>query len=239
MWLNSRSGPGQNRSSSARSWLTIPVRACDEILPRAGQRPDRLRLIANRARAPGSGDDRCARARRARTRQTDPTSRARPGTGHAPPRPCSGAAAAPAAPHPSSRSTSSPSGRSIATSTTSSRTSMRHSALSPFSSCAIGRREHLRRPPRRPRARRACPPPSRSRHTGSPSPPSTNRVTFTAPRPEVPVGSARGAWAARHVLARLAWFPPAATSNRACGSPAHGSPTFFTVGIQRPWRHDR
>jgi len=27
MWLNSLSGPGQNRSSSARSWLTIPVRA--------------------------------------------------------------------------------------------------------------------------------------------------------------------------------------------------------------------
>ena len=53
------------------------------------------------------------------------------------------------------------------------------------------------------------------------------------------VGSARGAWAARHVLARLAWFPPAATSNRACGSPAHGSPTFFTAGIQRPLRHGR
>jgi hypothetical protein len=30
------------------------------------------------------------------------------------------------------------------------------------------------------------------------------------------------------VLARLVWFPPAATSNRACGSPAHGSPTSFT-----------
>ena len=27
---------------------------------------------------------------------------------------------------------------------------------------------------------------------------------------------------------------PAATSNRACGSLAHGSQTFFTVGIQRP-----
>ena len=53
------------------------------------------------------------------------------------------------------------------------------------------------------------------------------------------VGSARGAWAARHVLARLAWFPPAATSNRACGSPAHGSLTFFTAGIQRPVRHGR
>ena len=48
------------------------------------------------------------------------------------------------------------------------------------------------------------------------------------------VGSARGAWAARHVLARLAWSPPAATSIRACGSPAHGSPTFFTVGIRLP-----
>jgi hypothetical protein len=48
------------------------------------------------------------------------------------------------------------------------------------------------------------------------------------------VGSARGAWAARHVLARLAWFPPAATSNRACDSPAHGSPTFFTAGIRLP-----
>jgi hypothetical protein len=33
------------------------------------------------------------------------------------------------------------------------------------------------------------------------------------------------------VLARLAWFPPAATSNRACDFPAHGSPTFFTAGI--------
>ena len=53
------------------------------------------------------------------------------------------------------------------------------------------------------------------------------------------VGSARGAWAARHVLARLAWFPPAATSNRACDFPAHGSPTFFTAGIQRPRRHGR
>ncbi len=51
------------------------------------------------------------------------------------------------------------------------------------------------------------------------------------------VGSARGAWTARHVLARLVWFPPAATSNRACGSPAHGSPTFFTAGIQLPRRH--
>jgi hypothetical protein len=36
----------------------------------------------------------------------------------------------------------------------------------------------------------------------------------------------------RLVLARLVWFPPAAASNRACGSPAHGSPTFFTVGIR-------
>jgi hypothetical protein len=44
----------------------------------------------------------------------------------------------------------------------------------------------------------------------------------------VAVGSAGGAWAARP--SRLAWSPPAATSNRACGSPAHGSPTFFTGG---------
>jgi hypothetical protein len=42
---------------------------------------------------------------------------------------------------------------------------------------------------------------------------------------QVAVGSARGAWAARRC--RLAWFPPAATSNRACDFPAHGSPTFF------------
>ena len=28
-------------------------------------------------------------------------------------------------------------------------------------------------------------------------------------------------------------------AHRACGSPAHGSPTFFTAGIQRPWRHVR
>jgi len=31
----------------------------------------------------------------------------------------------------------------------------------------------------------------------------------------LPVGSAGGAWAVRHVRARLAWFPPAASSNRA------------------------
>ena len=43
----------------------------------------------------------------------------------------------------------------------------------------------------------------------------------------------------RRVLARLVWFPPAATSNRACGSPAHGSPTFFTVGIRFHPRHAR
>ena len=28
-------------------------------------------------------------------------------------------------------------------------------------------------------------------------------------------------------------FPAPATSIRACGSPAHGSPTFFTTGIRR------
>jgi hypothetical protein len=44
------------------------------------------------------------------------------------------------------------------------------------------------------------------------------------------VGSAGGASAVR--LCRLARFPPAATSIRACGSPAHGSPTFFTAGIR-------
>src|SRR3954463_5939782 len=54
---------------------------------------------------------------------------------------------------------------------------------------------------------------------------------------KVKVGSARGAWAARR--SRLAWFPPAATSNRACGSLAHGSPTLFTVGIQLARLHDR
>src|SRR5215212_11600328 len=32
-------------------------------------------------------------------------------------------------------------------------------------------------------------------------------------------------------------FLPPPTSNRACGSPAHGSPTFFAGGIQRPGRH--
>ena len=35
--------------------------------------------------------------------------------------------------------------------------------------------------------------------------------------PPVAVGSARGAWTARHVWARLVWFPPAAASIRACG----------------------
>ena len=33
-------------------------------------------------------------------------------------------------------------------------------------------------------------------------------------------------------LARSAPFPVPATSNRACGSPAHGSPTSFTAGIR-------
>src|SRR4029077_5918098 len=33
-------------------------------------------------------------------------------------------------------------------------------------------------------------------------------------------------------LARSAPFPVPATSNRACGSPAHGSPTPFTAGIR-------
>ena len=40
------------------------------------------------------------------------------------------------------------------------------------------------------------------------------------------VGSAGGAGTARP--GRLVCVPPAATSNRACGSPAHGSPTSFT-----------
>ena len=32
MWLNSVSGPAQNRSSSARSWFMIPGLRLDEIL---------------------------------------------------------------------------------------------------------------------------------------------------------------------------------------------------------------
>ena len=40
-------------------------------------------------------------------------------------------------------------------------------------------------------------------------------------------------------LARLAWSPPTASSNRACGSPAPGSPTPFTGGIRRHPRHGR
>ena len=182
MWLNSRSGPGQNRSSSARSWLIDPGARLDEILPRAGQRPDRLRLIGSRARAPGSGDDRCARAHRARTRQTDPTSRARPGTGHAPPPPCSGVAPTPAAPRQAAAPRAArPAARS------------RPAPLPNAPACGTARSARSRRahrsprappcPSPRPRARRASPPPSRSRHTGSPSPPSTDRVTFTAPRP--------------------------------------------------------
>ena len=44
-------------------------------------------------------------------------------------------------------------------------------------------------------------------------------------RPTGLVGSARGARAARHVLARLAWFPPAATSNRVEARLALAPPT--------------
>jgi hypothetical protein len=42
--------------------------------------------------------------------------------------------------------------------------------------------------------------------------------------------------ARRGRLSPVSSRPP---SNRACGSPAHGSPTFFTAGIQRPVRHGR
>ncbi|MCA1696809.1 MAG: hypothetical protein LC749_19930, partial [Actinobacteria bacterium] len=38
---------------------------------------------------------------------------------------------------------------------------------------------------------------------------------------------------------RLSLVSSRPPSNRACGSPAHGSPTFFAVGIQRPWRYGR
>ncbi len=98
------------------------------------------------------------------------------------------------------------------------------------------------------RSRRAHKPlkTSKNAHTRPP----TSPPPAPAPRPKTNhrdfVGSARGAWTARHMLARLVWFPPAATSNRACGSPAHGSPTFFTAGIRLspspgpvgPWRDD-
>jgi len=47
------------------------------------------------------------------------------------------------------------------------------------------------------------------------------------------VGSAGGA---QFRAAVADWFPPAATSNRACGSPVHGSPTSFTADIRpSPW----
>jgi hypothetical protein len=85
-----------------------------------------------------------------------------------------------------------------------------------------------------PRRRSRCRYRDKTRHAGPVAASCRERAT----RRIQLVGSARGAWAARHMLARLAWFPPAATSNRACGSLAHGSPTFFTAGIQRPVRHD-
>jgi hypothetical protein len=45
------------------------------------------------------------------------------------------------------------------------------------------------------------------------------------------VGSAGGA-STRTALPTEHQIPPAAASNRACGSLAHGSPTFFTAGIR-------
>ena len=42
-----------------------------------------------------------------------------------------------------------------------------------------------------------------------------------------------------HGVADWPGFLPPPTSNRACDFPAHGSPTFFTGGIQRPGRHGR
>jgi hypothetical protein len=74
--------------------------------------------------------------------------------------------------------------------------------------------------------------PGRNENPNGTKNPPPNAATPPHPRTlsGVYVGSARGAWTARH--GRLVWFPPAATSNRACGSPAHGSPTFFTAGIR-------
>ena len=83
-------------------------------------------------------------------------------------------------------------------------------------------------------------PPDSIARVGTTRPTTTRNAEWPCSSPEARpfslhpdyVGSARGAWTARRVLARLVWFPPAATSNRACGSPAHGSPTFFTAGIR-------
>ena len=60
------------------------------------------------------------------------------------------------------------------------------------------------------------------------------RRTFQPPAPATPETLTEGRREAPgpHGIADWRWFPPAATSNRACGSPAHGSPTFFTAGIR-------
>jgi transposase len=62
---------------------------------------------------------------------------------------------------------------------------------------------------------------------------------------EFEVADEEGDWSGRREalaprgVADWWWFPPAASSIRACGSPAHGSPTFFTGGIQLPGRRVR
>jgi hypothetical protein len=51
------------------------------------------------------------------------------------------------------------------------------------------------------------------------------------------VGSAGGTTALWAWSASGAALPPAAASNRACGSPAHGSPTSFTAGKRKRGSH--
>ena len=133
--MNRPIGPGQNRSSSARNWLHSATLACT--------RSSRARVSARSALVwseSGSSTRKRWLSVRASSHSTNASNRS-----DFPPAArnrarvaatwlgCIGSTRSPAS---SSRSTSSPSGRSIATSSTFSRTSARHNARNPFSSCA-------------------------------------------------------------------------------------------------------
>ena len=130
--LNRPIGPGQNRSSSARSWLTSAA-----LAPTSSSRP---RVIAPRLGGSQLGSTSEAmvivRASSHNTNTSNPSD-SPPATRNRGRAAATdwGAAPRPAAPR-RERSTSSPSGRSIATSCTFNRTSARHTIGNPCSSCA-------------------------------------------------------------------------------------------------------
>ena len=177
-------GPGQNRSSSACSWLLAPPASARD--PRArGSAPAAPWSGRCRARAPGSDGDRCAPARRARTRQTCRTSRPQPGTGASRPRPGWDATPSPATRRPTAaRPTARPVARSRPARTLS-RTSVRHSAVNPPRRARTSANNFS--PVSSRPARRASPTPNQRRHNYFPSVLPSRSGLHSAPTKEVPL----------------------------------------------------